>query len=983
MYVGKRGLIRGKGLVTRISPDEEPQRDDFRNFYDEPDISVNSALIKSLGSRWPNSVESDDSEDDDVLPQEEYWALPDDGWTLVEKPHVKSRGVRFKSNISNDARDSGILEERNYYDALEDFEDDSALLNYKRKEIRNTNVRVEASYERREVTVDVPPPMYVQPDRLTLSPRDDVTPIVSDEPDRLIGLPTVDTDGVNVAQDNKEQTLYNSESDSVTIMEQGVESWPVPRVVGQCIIKEEVITDESPAEQVLITETSKLMVSIQLVKLSQECWTKGVLKLAEEAKLVVTSSVTFDGIEEDVHRSPEVTMPAVQTDLRNLPCKRIAGAFLRLAEEALLVDVGLTTFDGIEEIGPQRCGFGEAISKDISWRREDIVDHSVDFVLKEAMRMPTSVVEEDRSLQGSIEECTDEVRCAYARESQMPSQVPVVREAELVFVATEFEVFTPVFMRESVVATAPPVVAEAVTTRVSALPTVGSDFQTDLSTAVSREDQCMLGLSSTLDKVDHVAGQLSVRTVPVEDLLYFSAVFYVLPHVMRSLTVRTSTFFLSDDRGELPLPFWEREDRPIRISSVYVQEIDMRAQMTTKIHGVGPNGDRWDGIDVSGEWYMGRGWVKSRPGEEARVWPGKTCPEIFGLESSPAVRTGPLGSEGDWLNEHPDRMNWLLISIKGAFVPDGPLGQSPAVWQYTCVCYYIISFLTAIVEMSSPCFLRSISEKDYDRLYDLPTGIHDVMGLQALRPSSAVCKVMSVPDSNCVRVITPDEHVPTGFHEILIEDMGLREWPKVSMSELGCLRLDWPQEFFTFVGRYQLELEQMRKECRDRFEGISAGACPTCEKFIQVNLGRHVAMFHLDLAQLWRCPVGWCPVWKGTSQDCIDHMRKAHNSPMTMKAGNLSRWFPPWTVTREQWHNMSRPSVSGIAIDTFLFSRIGIPLLHRYRVFDRFGSHPAFRTPYMRNIFLFRIRRQSVEAIGAAQGNWRPKCHNRNRLPGK
>ena len=153
MYVGKRGLIRGEGLVTRISPDKEPQWDDFRNFYEEPDIRVNSALIKSLGSRWPNSVESDDSEDDDVLPQEEYWALPDDGLTLVEKPQVKSRGVRFKTNVSNDARDGGILEERNYYDALEDFVDDSALLKYKRNEIRNTNVRVEASYERREVTV--------------------------------------------------------------------------------------------------------------------------------------------------------------------------------------------------------------------------------------------------------------------------------------------------------------------------------------------------------------------------------------------------------------------------------------------------------------------------------------------------------------------------------------------------------------------------------------------------------------------------------------------------------------------------------------------------------------------------------------------------------------------------------------------------------------------------------------------------------------
>ena len=294
-----------------------------------------------------------------------------------------------------------------------------------------------------------------------------------------------------------------------------------------------------------------------------------------------------------------------------------------------------------------------------------------------------------------------------------------------------------------------------------------------------------------------------------------------------------------------------------------------------------------------------------------------------------------------------------------------PPGQDPAVFAIaleTSVCSYMFDLLAALLEMSSASFLKSISESNYDRLYDLPAGIPDVMGLQALRPSAAVCIVMSIPDSNSVRVITPDEHVPTGFHEILIEDMGMKEWPKVALSEIGCLRLDWPQEFFTFVGRYQLELEQMRKECRDRFEGISSGACPTCKKFIQNNLGRHVAMYHLDLAQLWRCPVGWCPVWKGTSQDCIDHMRRAHNTPITMKAGNLARWFPPWTVTREQWHNMSRPSVSGIAIDTFLFSRIGMSLFHRYRVFDRFGSHPAFRRPYMTNIFVF-LKESDSEAI--------------------
>ena len=31
-------------------------------------MGVNSVLIKSLGTQWPKKLESDDSEDDDVLP---------------------------------------------------------------------------------------------------------------------------------------------------------------------------------------------------------------------------------------------------------------------------------------------------------------------------------------------------------------------------------------------------------------------------------------------------------------------------------------------------------------------------------------------------------------------------------------------------------------------------------------------------------------------------------------------------------------------------------------------------------------------------------------------------------------------------------------------------------------------------------------------------------------------------------------------------
>ena len=185
-------------------------------------------------------------------------------------------------------------------------------------------------------------------------------------------------------------------------------------------------------------------------------------------------------------------------------------------------------------------------------------------------------------------------------------------------------------------------------------------------------------------------------------------------------------------------------------------------------------------------------------------------------------------------------------------------------------------------------FLRHVLKSHSDRQYDLPEDITDVMGLQALRPCAEVCKVMTVPNSGCVRVVTPDEHVSTGFHEILIHDMVQEDWPLVTLSDIGCLRLDWPRDLFTFVERYQCELEQMRKTCRECFGPTASGTCPTCERYIQVNLGKHVVLYHLDLAQLWRCPVPWCTVWKGKSQDCVDHMRKAHDTPVFVKAGILA-----------------------------------------------------------------------------------------------
>ena len=100
-------------------------------------------------------------------------------------------------------------------------------------------------------------------------------------------------------------------------------------------------------------------------------------------------------------------------------------------------------------------------------------------------------------------------------------------------------------------------------------------------------------------------------------------------------------------------------------------------------------------------------------------------------------------------------------------------------------------------------------------------------------------------------------------------------------------------------------------------------------------MARHLASFHLDLAQLWRCPVSWCTQWKGNPQGCIDNIRKKHYVPDSVKA-NLGCWFPSWTVIRVAWHKALKPHVSGISTKAMLFNEHGLQLVHYYWVFGTF-----------------------------------------------
>ena len=290
-------------------------------------------------------------------------------------------------------------------------------------------------------------------------------------------------------------------------------------------------------------------------------------------------------------------------------------------------------------------------------------------------------------------------------------------------------------------------------------------------------------------------------------------------------------------------------------------------------------------------WKVGVSWAEMR------------CPEDSAYIKPDSVVESPV----------------YVWSVTGSLLFGSPLGrvrglptQDPTwivlvgFWFHGCFVWWIIMLsdmdslavnqagaaATASTPLPGTCLGLALDLRS-DRLYDLVDDIPDVMGLRALRPSATICKVMSVPDSRCIRVVTSDDHVSIGFHEILIHDLADEEWPLVTLSDLGCLRLDWPKPLFTFMSRYQFDLDPMRKECRERFGSTQSGTCTTYGKHIQINLGKHIALYHMELAQLWCCPVAWCTVWKGTAQDYVDHMRRAHDIPPLVKAANLTRWFPP------------------------------------------------------------------------------------------
>ena len=183
----------------------------------------------------------------------------------------------------------------------------------------------------------------------------------------------------------------------------------------------------------------------------------------------------------------------------------------------------------------------------------------------------------------------------------------------------------------------------------------------------------------------------------------------------------------------------------------------------------------------------------------------------------------------------------------------------------------------------------------------------DAFGLQAFDPSKPLTRML-LGSSPCeLQLMLPDLDIgPEGFYDVLIENLAASPtWRSrhISPGDVTSARRRWPKAIFRTMRRRSKEVERLRRFARHRperaFRHSKPVFCSVCQEQITSALGVHMMNAHLELGQLWRCPVEWCAVWKGSVSDSLGHLQDKHGGLQYVTLKNIAKFFPPWTVHRD------------------------------------------------------------------------------------
>ena len=143
--------------------------------------------------------------------------------------------------------------------------------------------------------------------------------------------------------------------------------------------------------------------------------------------------------------------------------------------------------------------------------------------------------------------------------------------------------------------------------------------------------------------------------------------------------------------------------------------------------------------------------------------------------------------------------------------------------------------------------------------------------------------VFAGPTRETISVMVPDCLIPPVDGAVRVDlrhHVGLSLGPAVNMTnwapEDHLQRALCPASLADTLGlqrrTYWDELNPILKQ----WKSVNNSACPDCQQFIKVNMGRHIRLKHTNYMCFWRCPVISCSLWFTAELNAKDHIEGVH-----------------------------------------------------------------------------------------------------------
>ena len=389
---------------------------DFVEYCDRPVRKKDGGMLNSNNIPWTHHNESDDSDDEDVVPLGEFWPIPEDEWTVVKRPQKKTRGNHGSNRGRTDMPSRKWDRFGLYSDELEEIIDAEALLNT-RKEVPQIP--------------EMLPTLQTEEETVTIK----VKLIVKQIPDE-IGAALIDiADGRDIGSVNVIVSPQGGERQEIGAITKTEELFSDGHEFGPNRMAEEASTGT-------FTETTAANATMKGVLIVKPVPRPVIVDVSEETR---TDEGTIGEYTFDILGKNETVKREVSTEVLDISRQWIPQGFLELAEEAKLLGVGNTPSGIMTEVLPEIVEVTGPTSDSISWKIEEGIEESA-VSLGEVMHEVSSIrFDVGQLMRWPDRNSDDALICEFQLESELFSHSPARREAEPVFVAAESEVFTPVF----------------------------------------------------------------------------------------------------------------------------------------------------------------------------------------------------------------------------------------------------------------------------------------------------------------------------------------------------------------------------------------------------------------------------------------------------------------------------------------------------------------------------------------------------------